>query len=107
MQSNRTFSNTVFCDFEDAFLFDGEKQLKIRFNPKVSSFKTTRLENKTDTIGSRYPFIFRNGVVGYKEFPIAGLISYKMDDNELFIHHKDDIDILLSDYAERLGNPVD
>lgn len=107
VQSNRTFSNAVFCDFEDAFLFDGEKQLKIRFNPKVSSFKTTRLENKTDTIGSRYPFIFRNGVVGYKEFPIAGLISYKMDDNELFIHHKDDIDILLSDYAERLGNPVD
>jgi hypothetical protein len=33
----------IFVDFEDCFLFDGEKQLKIRFNPKISSFKTTIL----------------------------------------------------------------
>ena len=36
----------VQCDFEDAFLYDGERQLKIRFNPKVSSFKTTVLDSK-------------------------------------------------------------
>jgi len=41
----------IIADFEDMFLFDGERQLKIRFNPKVSSFKTNILENKTDTIG--------------------------------------------------------
>jgi hypothetical protein len=33
------------------FLYDGERQLKIKFNPKVSSFKITTLESKTDSIG--------------------------------------------------------
>lgn len=87
--SDRIISTSVTADFEDAFLYDGERQLKIRYNPKVSSFKTDILESKTDTIGSKYPFIFRNGNVYYKEFPISGLISYQMDDNHLFMHWGD------------------
>ena len=38
-----------------------------------------------DTIGGQYPFFFRNEMVKYKEIPISGLISYHMDDNELFM----------------------
>jgi hypothetical protein len=75
----------ITVDFEDAFLYDGEKQLKIRFNPKVSSFKSTVLESKMETIGSQFPFIFRNGNVEYKEFPISGLISMITDPNERFL----------------------
>lgn len=79
-------SNEVYADFEDSFLTDKNgRQLKIRFNPKVSSFKTTILETKTDTIGAKYPFFFRNGNTSYKEIPISGLISLLMDDNHLFI----------------------
>ena len=84
LYSDRILSNEILVDFEDAFLFDGERQLKIKYNPKVSSFKTTILESKSDTLGSKYPFIFRNGNVEYKEFPISGLISYLMDDEDLF-----------------------
>ena len=58
------------------FLSDGKKQLKIKYNPKVSSFKDTILEQKTDTIGGKYPFFFKNNQVRYKEIPISGLISY-------------------------------
>jgi hypothetical protein len=43
------------------------------------------MESKTDTIGGKYPFFFRNGQVGYKEFPINGLISYWQDDEDLFV----------------------
>lgn len=75
----------VYADYEDAFLFDGERQLNIRFNPKVTSFKTTKLESKMDTLGGQYPFIFRNGNVNYQEFPISGLISMLSDPNELFM----------------------
>lgn len=75
----------VVADFEDMFLFDGTRQLKIRFNPKVSSFKQNVLENKTDTIGGKYPFFFRNGDVKYKEFPISGMISHLSDTDELFL----------------------
>ena len=71
--------------FEDAFLYDGKIQLKIKYNPRVSSFKTDLMETKIDTIGSKYPFIFRNSAVEYKEFPISGLISYLSDDENLFI----------------------
>lgn len=87
--SDRIVSNAVLADFEDSFLYDGDKQLKIRFNPQVSSFNTTILESKTETIGSKYPFISRNGNVGYKDIPIGGLISYQMDDAELFMTKKE------------------
>ena len=83
--SNKIESDPVYSDFEDMFLWDGKQQIKIRFNPKVSSFKINHLEQKTDVIGNRYPIFFRNNIVEYKEFPISGLISYHLDDNELFI----------------------
>ena len=75
----------VYADFDHAFLYDGERQLKIKYNPKISSFKNTLQEAKVETIGSKYPFIFRNGSVNYKEFPISGLISYHSDENALFL----------------------
>ena len=75
----------ITADFEDMFLFDGERQLNIRFNPQVSSFKTTLMESKIDTIGGQFPFIVRGGNVNYKEFPISGLISLLADKNELFM----------------------
>lgn len=83
--SDRIISNGVFADFEDAFLYDGEKQLKLKFNPKVSSFKANVLESKIDTIGATHPYILRNGNIYYKDFPISGLVSYHMDDTELFV----------------------
>lgn len=87
LYSNRLLNveGAIFADFEDAFLFDGERQLNIKFNPQVSSFKTTLLESKLDTLGGKHPFIFRNGNVAYKEFPISGLISMLSDPNELFM----------------------
>lgn len=101
MQSNKIESKIVVSNFEYIYLFDGEKQLKIKYNPKISSFKEVKLESKIDTIGSKHPFIFRNGVVGYKEFPISGLISLLADENILFfksnlsspIQHREYIDI--------------
>lgn len=101
-------SNFVYSDFEDMFLRDAQgKQLKVRFNPKMSSFKTVRMEQKVDTIGGQFPFIFRNGAVNYKEFPISGLISYKVDNNEQFINHEEDLNIILADNTTRKeGTPL-
>ena len=87
--SDRIISNECYADFEDAFLYDGTKQLKLRFDPKVSSFKNDLLESKVETIGSKHPFILRNGNVNYKEFPISGLISYQMDEAGLFYSKKE------------------
>ena len=81
-----TLDYPIYVDFEDMFLYDGERQLKIRYNPKISSFKKVIMETKQDTIGSQYPFIFRNGHVDYKEFPISGIITYLEDEADLFLN---------------------
>lgn len=75
----------LYADFEDAFLFDGKRQLKIRYNPQMNSFTRNLQESTTATIGSKFPFVFRNGAVDYKSFPIGGLISYYMDEENLFL----------------------
>ena len=97
----------VRADFEDMFLFDGQRQLKIRFNPKVTSFKNTIPEQKIETIGSKYPFIFRNGHTNYKEFPIGGLISYTADDSALFLFDQEleDAHILDGQQVRKRSNP--
>lgn len=84
--TEKQVSDAVQVYFEDMFLFDGERQLKIRFNPKISSFKEYIPEIKIDTIGSKYPYFFRNGQVCYKEFPISGLISHQADEENLFLN---------------------
>ena len=89
VRSNRLeVDGIVKAEFVDMFLFDGEKQLRIAFNPNVSSFKTTLLESKSDTLGGQYPVFYRNGNTAYKEFPISGLISINMDQNLLFFDEK-------------------
>lgn len=99
---------TVMADFEDMFLSDGIRQLKVRFNPKVASFKNSIPEQKIETIGSKYPFIFRNGSVNYKEFPIAGLISFQMDDAMLFLNQQELIQAGILDYKYyRIASSVD
>lgn len=85
LYSKRLKSQVIIADFEDAFLYDGEKQLKIKYNLKMTKFANTVLEAKQDTIGSKYPHIFRNGQVSYYEFPLGGLISYFMDEEHLFL----------------------
>lgn len=55
------------------------KMLSIQYNPQISSFKTTILEQKQDTLGNKYPFFLRSGDTYYKEIPLSGLISYQAD----------------------------
>ena len=74
----------ILSDFEDCFISDKDRQLKIRFNAKVSSLKNNVLETKIYTIGIKDPFIFKNGYTHYKEFPISGLLSMISDENGKF-----------------------
>lgn len=69
--------------FDDMYLTGGDGQLNIRFDPSITSFKRTVSESRTDTIGSKYPYIKRNGYVEYKQFPIGGTITHLMDPSHL------------------------
>lgn len=67
-------------DFQELFLVDNNHQLKIKFNPKITSYSKKTTETVVDTIGGQYPFIRRNGTVNYKTLSISGLISIAAED---------------------------
>lgn len=78
-------TDKITRDFQYSFLLgEGGRQLKLKFDNTMQNFKIQQAESKTDTIGSKYPKTARNAAVEYRTFPIAGLISFQMDDNELF-----------------------
>lgn len=77
-------NNPVMVDLEFFYLSAEGKQLKLKFDHNISSFKHQILESKVDTLGSKYPFIKRNGAVDYRTFQLSGKISHFMDDNHIF-----------------------
>lgn len=82
--------NGVSIDLEYVYLYRNGVQLDLKYNVELSSFKNTTLMNKSDTLGSKYPTISRNGMAYYTEFPITGLISFQMDSVQDFFTWKDD-----------------
>lgn len=85
----KEYNKVLMLVLEDMYLTIANKQLKIEFNPQVSSFKQVVNEGKVETIGSPYPYIRRNAAINYAQFPISGLISCQMDENENFISKED------------------
>lgn len=73
-----------WVDFEYSYIYRDGLQLKLKFNQTMSSFKHTVLASKQDTLGDRYPHLVKNGYAYYAEFPVAGLISFQMDDDQTF-----------------------
>lgn len=64
---------------EDILLQSNGQQLRIRFDASVDSFSRHISQSLVETIGSKYPYIRRNGNVGYRSFSLSGLITSFMD----------------------------
>ena len=80
-----SIKNPIMLMLDDIFLTNKDMQLKVKFNPIISNFKHTVLESKTETLGSKYPYIRRNGQINYKQFPLSGLITSYCDEDKIFI----------------------
>lgn len=91
--------------FDSAFLVSNDKILKLEYSTTVSGFKRNVLESKTETIGSKYPYIKRNSKVDYKSFSLSSIISALTDKENTFTS-KDEIyqygKELYQDYNEKL-----
>lgn len=75
----------VMQEFDSSFLIGaGCRQLKLPFNQTMNSYKYVVSDSNIETIGGKYPFIARNGNLKYRSFPLNGLVSFQMDENELF-----------------------
>jgi tRNA U54 and U55 pseudouridine synthase Pus10 len=67
------------------FLNAQNQQLAIKCNQKVTSFKYNLADSKVETLGSKYPFIIRNGYMNYREFALSGTITTFNDENQIFV----------------------
>lgn len=74
--------HSVMCEFQDIFLLNQHKQLKVRFNPQINNYSHVVAESLTQTIGSQYPFIRRNGNTNYRSFTLSGTITHFMDERQ-------------------------
>ena len=72
----------VMIILDDIFLLDKQQQLKVKFDPQVNNYSHVISQTLTQTIGSKYPFIRRNGNTDYRTFSLNGTISYLMDVGE-------------------------
>lgn len=85
-----SMTSSLIREWEFSYLLgENDRQLKLKYDNQMNSYSYTLSESKTDTIGGRYPFITRNGNTNYRTFPINGLVSFNMDDNELFTSDKE------------------
>ena len=80
---------THTINFQYSYLYHNGIQLKLKYDNTISTFKHTRLASKQDTIGGKYPVIFKNNYANYAEFPITGTITLHLDENEKFFKKKD------------------
>jgi len=81
-----------------AYINSKNKQLTLKFDSTVSSLKKVLTESVTNTLGSQFPFVRRNGDVNYYQFPITGLITYNQDENNLFTSKSEIYQNSLTDY---------
>lgn len=101
----------VMIIFDSLFLNADNTQIKIEFDPQISSFQKVVNDTKIDTIGSKYPYIKRNGATSYRQFPISGLITFLMDTDEVFMKKTDiyseNVIELYNDYNNDEDNRID
>lgn len=86
---NIVLDKPVSLMLEEICIVGANTQVKIKYDPKISSFNYKTVQSAIETIGSKYPFIRRNGNIGYKTFNISGLITRHMDENQFFATAKD------------------
>lgn len=76
--------------FEYSYLYRDGLQLRLQFDQRMNSFKHTVLRNKQDTLGGRFPHLTSNGYAYYAEFPLNGLITLQMDEDQTFFTWESD-----------------
>lgn len=86
--------------YEDMFLSNADDTLAISYGQALTSYKTNIKEASIETIGSPYPFYYRNEVVNYRTVQLSGTISYN-DNNEERLFSIDAIEG--TPYSSRMG----
>lgn len=65
----------VILDADSSYIMNKDNVLKLGFDTNISSITKTRKDTITETLNSKYPFIYRSGKVEYDSYNIEGTIS--------------------------------
>ena len=79
----------LYAFFDDMFINADGQQLRIRFDHSISTLKQNLSEARTETLGSKYPFVRRNGYINYRSMSISGLITVFDDYEDTFTSKED------------------
>lgn len=80
----------IIRNFEYSYLLgENGTQLKLKYNNDMTNFKINISEGRIETIGGQFPFITRNGNTYYRTFPVNALISFNLDDENIFTNEKE------------------
>ena len=99
----------IMRNFNYSFLLgENNQQLKLQFDNEFSGYKINVSEGQSVTIGGQFPLITRNGATKYKSFSLGGLISFNMDENNLFlskdqIYKFEEVKQLYEQYNQKMG----
>lgn len=80
------YSNTIYPKFYEMLLERQNRQIAIRYNGQVTSWKPVVNRQKVDTLGGRYPKFVENAQMNYKQFSVQGLIAAEEDFNRKFLN---------------------
>lgn len=86
---NIVYSNKIYPKFYEMLLMRQNRQIAIRYNGQISSWKPTVNRQKIDTLGGKYPKFVENATMNYKTYQISGLISAEEDFNRKFLNEFD------------------
>lgn len=85
-------SNSEICNFEYAFLENADQSLCIKYNTEFQGLSYVNHTNTIETLGSKYPFLIKNGKVDYRTAPISTTLSYLSNTVEKFWYRVKDKD---------------
>lgn len=83
-----SITDDILIDFDEIYFNTIESSLKINLDAEISNYKYITQESITNTIGSQFPFIRRNGNVNYKQFSLKGLLTCAIEDEQAFLNYE-------------------
>ena len=85
LKGGKTSVSECMLDTEEVFLIDKNAAICLNANVNINEFKYVVQESLTNTLGSQYPFIRRNGNTKYRQFTITGTICGQGDTEGLLL----------------------
>lgn len=82
--------STVDCEFSGIWLIGKEQKYQLQFNDEISEISNNETYNVVTTLGSKYPFIIKNGNVNYRTFSVTGTLISEASDKVSIINRFED-----------------